>query len=230
MGLFEIIKDFDSQLLLYINGNHSTLWDYVMFTYTYKLTWVVFYAILFYHLYKFYGKKMLLIIPMIALTILVTDQTCNLIKYSVARPRPGHDPVIGSLVNIFYKKGGRFGFVSAHAANSFALAILIYKYVKNKTFLYYMSLWAMIVGFSRIYLGVHYPGDVLCGSILGIGIGFLMYRLSIYLEKYVPMTGSQSLEKSRMSNHQLNGVFLSLRWMLGLPIFIVFCYVMKDLL
>ncbi|QZT36433.1 phosphatase PAP2 family protein [Halosquirtibacter xylanolyticus] len=230
MWLIEALKELDSQLLLYFNGNHSTLWDYVMFTYTYKITWVLFYGILAYHLYKHFGKQMWIIIPMIALTILVTDQTCNLFKYGFARPRPGHDPVIGSLVNIFYKKGGRFGFVSAHAANSFALSILIYKYVKNKTFLYYMLIWSAIVSFSRVYLGVHYPGDVICGGLLGVFYGWLIYRVTLVIEKYVPFMNGRSFSRSSMSNQELKPVFSALRWMLGLPIFIVLCYVINDLL
>jgi undecaprenyl-diphosphatase len=93
----------------------------------------------------------------------------------VERLRPSHDPVIGNQIHIVNNyRGGLYGFISSHAANTFAIAVFLALLFKRKVFTISIIIWASIVSFSRIYLGVHYPGDVLCGAILGTGLGFLI--------------------------------------------------------
>jgi undecaprenyl-diphosphatase len=89
--------------------------------------------------------------------------------------------------------GGLYGFVSSHAANSFNVAVLSILFIRERWFSVLMITWAVVVGYSRIYLGVHYPGDVLCGSILGVLIGWSSYRLYLMAEKKI-MAGQKTFD------------------------------------
>jgi len=173
-----MIERLDQQLLLFLNSLNSPFWDNVMFIISARITWVPLYLAILIALGIRYKRKFLVLILMIIIAITLSDQISVLIKNNVQRLRPCHEPAIEGLVHLVKGKcGGLFGFVSSHASNSFAVAILSLLLIRRKWFAYSMILWAMVVGYSRIYLGVHYPGDVICGSLLGVLVGWGVFKL-----------------------------------------------------
>ncbi|MFT4781080.1 MAG: undecaprenyl-diphosphatase [Psychroserpens sp.] len=181
----ELIK-YDQELFLYLNGLGTPFWDSFWLAYTYKLNWIPFYAILGYLIYRKRNSKMfVLTLVVIALMITFTDQVTNLFKYGVERFRPCHEDGIAENMRLVRAHcGGRFGYFSGHASNSMALAIFVglllkqsFKYLK-----YILFVWAFVMAYSRIYVGAHYPLDVLSGMMFGAFTGFLFYKLDSYLQ------------------------------------------------
>lgn len=123
-------------------------------------------------------KEALLIILGIALCVLVADQiSSSLIKPWVARFRPTHDPDLMFEIRHIAGRAGQYGFVSSHAANTFAVATFMSLVFRHRLTTLCLFVWAFVVGYSRIYLGVHFPLDVFCGGMLGIVVGYLVYIL-----------------------------------------------------
>lgn len=123
-------------------------------------------------------KEALLIILGIALCVLVADQiSSSLIKPWVARFRPTHDPDLMFEIRHIAGRAGQYGFVSSHAANTFAVATFMSLVFRHRLTTLCLFAWAFVVGYSRIYLGVHFPLDVFCGGMLGIVVGYLVYIL-----------------------------------------------------
>lgn len=182
MEFLNQLKVMDKEFFLFLNGMHSPLWDYIMTLFTLTPTWLLLYTTIVVFVVKKYGKKSLFIFVAIILLILCADQFAGILKHTVQRLRPSNDPTLSQLVHVFFRKGGQFGFVSAHAANTFAIATFSLLLFKNLRYTAFILPWAFFISYSRIYLGVHYPGDVLFGAILGIGVGYGIYRLLIYSE------------------------------------------------
>ena len=182
MGILDLLKSWDKDLFLFLNGMHSPLWDYSMTLFTLTPTWTLFYGTILIIIVNKYNKKSLFIIFALALLILCTDQFSGILKHTIQRLRPSNDPVIGHLTHIFFNKGGEFGFVSAHAANTFAIAAFTSLLFKNDRYAMFIFPWAIMIAYSRVYLGVHYPGDILGGAVLGIGVGIAIYKLLKYAE------------------------------------------------
>jgi len=183
--MVEQLLQYDTELFLYLNNLGNSSWDWFWLTYTTKINWVPFYALLLYLMYKHWGKKPILItIVVVALMILFTDQITNIFKYGFERPRPCHVEVLMDKMRIVREGcGGPYGFFSGHASNAMAVAIFVGLMLKDKFkyAIYLLVIWAMVMGYSRIYVGVHYPLDVLCGLIFGCFSGFLFYKLNMYL-------------------------------------------------
>jgi len=182
MEFINLLKSWDRALFLYLNGFHSPLWDYTMTLFTLTNTWLLFYGLIFFILVKKYDKKSLFIFVSLALLILCSDQLAGLLKHTIQRLRPSNDPAVNPLTHVFFNKGGEFGFVSAHAANLFAFATFSIRLFKNFRYSLFILIWASIIVYSRIYLGLHYPGDILGGAVLGVIVGTLMYKLLKYSE------------------------------------------------
>ncbi|MBQ7554074.1 MAG: phosphatase PAP2 family protein [Bacteroidaceae bacterium] len=173
----------DTDFLLYLNGFYNEFFDTFMFLFSGKWIWVPMYLALAYVLFKNMTPKQAVgCIVAIALVIVVTDQmSSSLIRHAVGRLRPANlDNPISDLVHVVNGyRGGRYGFPSSHAANSFGLVFFLFFLMRKSPLPAIMTVWAIVNCYSRIYLGVHYPGDILCGSLVGLlgaAIVWLVYR------------------------------------------------------
>ena len=168
----------DQQLFLFINSLNSPFFDQVMNILSGKLIWVPLYLTILVFLGIKYKRKFLIIIIFIILAATLADQSSVIVKNLVHRLRPCHEPSIMSIVHLVNGEcGGVYGFVSSHATNTFDVALLSLSFIKKRWYSISIILWASIICYSRVYIGVHYPGDVLCGAILGSFIGWGTYKL-----------------------------------------------------
>jgi len=185
--MLENLLALDVQLLVYLNGLGSEAYDGLWLFITKQTNWTPLFLILLYIIYTKVGiKQTLYIILAIAVLILITDQSTNLVKYTVQRLRPCNNP---DIIIRAVKTSKSFSFFSGHAANSMAAAMFIYHVLKpyfKYTFL--LFLWPLIFAYSRIYLGLHYPLDILCGYLFGMMTGLFVYRIYQFTQiKYFPL-------------------------------------------
>lgn len=175
------IIQFDRQVFLIINGMHSPFFDFLMFWLSEKYIWVPLYAVLLYLMIRQNPGRWWLILISIALLVTVTDQiSVKAFKDVFLRLRPCHEPLLEGMVRILNNHcGGKYGFISSHAANTFGFAVFGGLMLRKRFgwVLPAMLVWAGIISYSRIYLGVHYPGDVLVGGVVGALIGWAVFRL-----------------------------------------------------
>jgi undecaprenyl-diphosphatase len=168
----------DQQLFLFLNSLNSPFWDQVMHAISGRIIWVPLYLAILIFMGIKYKRKFLVILLFIILAATLSDQLSVLIKNTFQRLRPCHEPALDGLVHLFKGEcGGMYSFVSSHATNSFDVALLSLLFIKKRWYTISIILWASVIGYSRIYLGVHYPGDVICGSILGASVGWSVYKL-----------------------------------------------------
>lgn len=171
------LQQLDASLLVAINGWHCPYADQLMWLISGKFSSVLILIALFaLPLRKGNWKNALTLLIAIAIVVLIADRVSSgIIKPLVERLRPTHNPDLQALVHVVNDyRGGKYGFVSSHAANMFGIATFVALVVRNRyTWLCTLS-WAAIVSYSRIYLGVHYPGDILGGMLVGIGAAWLV--------------------------------------------------------
>ncbi len=208
MEWLQNIIELDKELFLYLNSFHTSFWDTIMLMITRKETWVPLYLIIVYFFIKNYRSKSVLVILFLALTVVASDQISVLIKESVQRLRPVYEPSIEHLVHNVFRKGGLHGFVSSHAANMFAIFGFTSLIFKNRSYLFLMLFWAVVISYSRIYAGVHYPLDILGGAILGWLIAYAMYKLMMFIENHFFIAKSPKIEKTKLSKTNFKIVFL----------------------
>lgn len=181
------LSDIDARLLLIVNDAHSPFFDSVMWCISGRWIWVPFYAVLAYLLFRRMSwKRASICLVTIGLIILAADQTCaTLIRPEIGRLRPANlNNPLSSFVHVVNGyRGGRYGFPSCHAANTFALAVFMSLVIRHKWFTVMMFSWAFVVSYSRMYLGVHYFGDLFCGATIGSLFAVLFYYLQNYLFK-----------------------------------------------
>ena len=182
MGVIQTISNWDKSAFLYLNGFHNNLMDYVMTLFTLTPVWFLFYGVILFLIIRRYGRKSIPVIVALVAMILLADQFSNLFKHGFMRLRPSNDPAVASQAHVFFNAGGLYGFVSAHAANAFSFATFSTLLFRSKGYAIFIFLWACLIAYTRIYLGVHYPGDILGGAILGILIGFGVYKMLIFVE------------------------------------------------
>ncbi len=177
----------DEQLLLFLNGMHTTFGDYFWFAFTGKFIWVPMYAALLYVVLRSSQRKTALFVVLaIALTITLADQTCaTVIRPVVARLRPSNleNPLSEFIHIVNGKRGGMYGFPSCHATNSFGLAFMVMYLFRNRWLTTFILIWAALNSYSRLYLGVHYPGDILVGTIVGFCAASVVYFLFCLVAK-----------------------------------------------
>lgn len=197
----EEIIQFDKQLLLMVNGSDSLFMDHLILFLTNAKTWIPMYVGLLYVVIKSNKtyRDVLLIIAAAGLCVLLAGGLDDwFVKPLVARWRPTHDPEIGSLVDVANGyRGGNYGFFSAHAANTFSIAVFFSLLMRQRMLTFFLVGWSLINCYTRLYLGVHYPGDIAVGLLWGGFVGWFVHwlycRVTIPAKYemrlcYVPMT------------------------------------------
>ena len=187
----EEIIQFDKQLLLMVNGSDSEFFDYIILTLTNAKTWIPLYVGLFYVVLKANKnlREIVLILAAAGLCYLLAGAIDDgIVKPLVARWRPTHDPEIGHLVDtVNGYRGGKYGFFSAHAANTMSIAVFFSMLVRSRKLTIVLLSWSLLNCWTRMYLGVHYPGDLFVGMLLGLTGAILAYLLFAYVTGEKPM-------------------------------------------
>ncbi|WP_418263977.1 phosphatase PAP2 family protein [Flavobacterium faecale] len=179
----------DTQLLIFLNGLGSENYDGFWLFITKQTHWTPLFLFFLYLLYKKIGTKQLLyVLLFVTLLITWTDQITNLFKYSFERLRPCSNPEINTTIRVV-KSSQSFSFFSGHAANSMATMMFLFQILrKHYQHAYLIFLWSFIFAYSRIYLGLHYPIDILCGFLFGLLSGCGFYKVYVIAQsKYFPI-------------------------------------------
>lgn len=169
----------DQQLFLILNGFHTENLDSFMLLITNKYTSIPIYLLFIVYLYRrFQNKSFLLILGLLASVGLADFITSGLMKPFFKQLRPCHEPIFFQFVNLVGDCGGQFGFASSHASNVFALfSFLLFSLKFRNMWTKFFLFWAILVSFSRIYIGVHYPFDIFVGILVGFLSAFLLFKL-----------------------------------------------------
>ncbi|MEL6306212.1 MAG: phosphatase PAP2 family protein, partial [Bacteroidota bacterium] len=183
--MLEALVQWDKEVFVYLNNLGTPAWDGFWLVVTNKYYAIPVYVIFLVLLFKKLGlKQTLACLVAIALLITATDQLANFFKYGVGRLRPCHDLELEGMFRLVKAScGGKFSYFSAHAANAMALSFFVITLLSGKLTAGWRMLilvWAMLVAYSRIYLGVHFPLDVLTGIFIGAFFGWLFAKLSIF--------------------------------------------------
>lgn len=170
MNIFELLNAWDTKLFLLINGFHSSSFDGIMFLMSDTIIWIPLYLSVLFIAFKHWKKEGVWVALALILCCVIADQVASgVIKDLVKRPRPSHAEHLKGLIHFVNDyKGGRYGFVSSHAANTIGFALLTSLLFQKKVYTYLIISWAVVVAYSRIYLGVHYPLDILGGEVVGV--------------------------------------------------------------
>ena len=183
--MLDYLNDIDTDALLAINGLHDTFQDALWWMVSAKWASLLLVMALVWVLLHQNRRHALLVLVMLALAITLADQlSSGLIKHLVERLRPTHDSSLGDVVHVINGyRGGMYGFVSSHAANSFAVAMLISLVMRHRLVTISLFVWATLQCYSRIYLGVHYPGDILGGIVVGVLVAWVVWHLMRWIQR-----------------------------------------------
>ena len=204
-SIIETLHQADQEATLWLNSLSVPWTDNMWIMFSDIAFWIPAYIICILFVFKMLGwKKAMVVIVSAVLAFALCDQLSNLVKHSVTRLRPSYSlRMIEGGLNILEKRGGFYGFFSAHAANAFSLATCLSIGFRNdntrsyNAFRGFSMLWASLVSVSRVFVGKHYLGDILVGAMIGITIGYLMGRLSRFvIRKYIDRIPSTVREES----------------------------------
>ncbi len=189
--MWEELIHHDRELFLFLNNLGNPTWDGFWMFVTNKFSAIPLYLALLLLTYRQFGlKKLVVVLVTVALMILVTDQLSNFFKYGIQRLRPCYDPDLNGFVRLVKNScGGKFGYFSAHAANNYAVAFFFTFLLRSK-FRYigiFLMVWAFLVAYSRIYIGVHFPLDVVTGALIGLIFSWLFTKLAIFAVEKIPV-------------------------------------------
>ncbi|MDF2455344.1 MAG: putative rane-associated phospholipid phosphatase [Cytophagaceae bacterium] len=194
MSVLNQLIEWDQQALVYLNTHLCAAWaDLAMITISGTFIWVPFYAVLLYFLIKKFRYDTVWIVICVAITIALCDQLASgLTKPLTERLRPCHEPSILPLLRMVTDCGGTYGFFSSHASNTFGLACFIWLIFGKAKPWGWLFAWAAIVSYSRIYLGKHYPLDIMAGAVCGVAVAYLMVKLCKALMKRYPIKSNSN--------------------------------------
>jgi len=211
----------DQSVFFLINGNHSPFWDEIMIFFTQAYTWAAFFILFIFFIIKKYKiRKTLIIFFLLIIAIAFSDQLSNVSKEFIQRLRPTHEPAIKDIVHFALKRGGLYGFFSAHASNTMVMAVLSSLIFKNKTYNYLIFSWIFLIGYTRVYLGMHYPLDVIGGWITGSILGYCVYLIIIFLEKHLLFMQRDKLSEKSLSCSEIK-YFLIIMGTIVLTVFTI---------
>jgi undecaprenyl-diphosphatase len=179
--------EWDKELLQYLNSLHADWLDPVMMLFTQTLFWLPLYALLVFLMIRTYGKASWIPLLGIALTIFLADRiTSGLMKPYFMRFRPSREPSLQGLLHLVNGyTGGLYGFASSHAANTLGTATFFWLLLRERySWIWLLFVWALVMTYTRIYLGVHYPGDILVGGLIGIACGWIGFKLFQALHRW----------------------------------------------
>ncbi len=198
--MLEELLVYERDLFLWLNSFHTPFWNQFFWTYSGKITWLpLAVVILFLLVYRKQWKKSLFLVLAIALTIVLCDQfASHVCKPIFTRFRPTHHPdFMNEVRTVFGYRGGRYGFISSHAANAFGFATFLSLVIRNKWLTFSLFFWAIVNSYSRIYLGVHFISDIIPGALSGSFFGWGVYKAYVYAEqRYLPNTGDENMTTS----------------------------------
>lgn len=206
--MLESLLVYERDFFLWLNGCHTLFFDNFFWMYSGKVAWVpLALVILFCLVYKENRKESAFVLLFLILTILLCDQfASHICKPLFARFRPTHHPdFMNEVKTVFGYRGGRYGFISSHAANAFGFATYLSFLLRNKWLALSFFLWALINSYSRIYLGVHFISDIVPGAISGLFFGWICYHLYLKVHyRLLPQFPVISYGKKR-----INGIIIA---------------------
>ena len=183
--MVEQLKAWDQQLLLFLNQFHTDALDPVAYYLTKTEFWIPLYIYLLYLIFRNQKKQGWFVLAGVAVCLVLADRiTAGLMKPFFHRLRPSHEPGLEGLLHLVDNyRGGLYGFASSHAANTFGIAVFIFLLFRPVyRYAWLIFVWATIMTYTRIYLGVHYPGDILVGAVLGAICGYGSFRFQLWLK------------------------------------------------
>jgi undecaprenyl-diphosphatase len=185
--MIETINYWDEKVFLWLNSFHLESLDPIVLQLTQTITWIPLYVLLLYLIYRIDSKNIVWILGGVMLTILLSDQVSSgLMKPYFERLRPCHDPRWEGMMHVYGRCGGLYGFVSSHAANTFGLAtFLTLKLGRKQKAIAWLFLYALVVSYTRIYLGVHYPLDLFFGALVGVLSAFFSWLCVVVVRRKI---------------------------------------------
>jgi len=234
--MIDSLLEWDREMLVFLNmsGKHTVFLDFFMWMVSQVLIWIPAFLAFFYVVVKDKKREALLIMGITILLFLLCDQiSASIIKPLVERPRPGKDPLVMDLLQYVNNyRAGQFGFPSSHATNSFGFALFTSLLFKYRWYTVFAFLWAALCSYSRLYLGVHFPLDILSGMLLGLLVGSFCYWLYGKTKRFVSQTDIGLSKNSILttnytkSGFSVKGIWLLL-YSLMVTLFCVVCFALQ---
>jgi undecaprenyl-diphosphatase len=192
----------DTKLFLFLNGINFSFWDYVMVLFSERLTWILFFFVFVIYMYRKYGSISIWPLTGVSLVTMVAGvASVHLFKNVFQRLRPCHRSEFEDIIHL---AAGRcwesYAFISTHAAVSFGVAVFLLMLFKVRWFTVLILSWAVLVSYSRIYLGVHYPADIVVGALVGTVCGYGIFKMFVAFDKIKELKGQPINETEPHNN------------------------------